>query len=209
MQSQTVSKQCQNSAKQQCVLTPLGSPTGSQKRSYGTARGDPGRVVHDAATVWDGSRQVGIQGGYTGGYTGGYARGVLPSHRARKSHIPAKRARTALQGPGVVGIWDWTRDRRWAAPGPPLRGPVGPMLGPPCPGPLDAASWPIRRDSTSFLIKLVKTTKCHQKTSKRPAIVPVSQNGLKNSPLDFYRFPFSPAFSHKELMGHFEPWVDY
>ena len=68
------------------------------------------------------------------------------------------------------------------------------------PGPLPA-SWPIRRDSTSIPIKLVKTTKCHRKASKRPPVVPNSQNGSQKSPLEILGFPFSLAFSHKELMG--------
>ena len=34
---------------------------------------------------------------------------------------------------------------------------------------------------------------------------PYSQIGLRKSPLDFLRFPFSPAFSGKELMGLFWP----
>ena len=34
---------------------------------------------------------------------------------------------------------------------------------------------------------------------------PCFQNGLQKSPLDFPRFPYSTAFSHKELMGCFRP----
>ena len=41
--------------------------------------------------------------------------------------------------------------------------------------------------------------------SKRPVIVPISQNGSEKSPLDFLRFPFLAAFSHKELMVPFMP----
>ena len=39
--------------------------------------------------------------------------------------------------------------------------------------------------------------------SKRPAIVPIFQNGLQKSPLEKLGFPFSLAFSHKELMVPF------
>ena len=73
-----------------------------------------------------------------------------------------------------------------------------------------AASWdPYGRDSSPFSIKLVKTMKCHQKVSKRPSLVPNSQNGSKKSPLDFLRIPFSAAFSHKELMGCFGASADF
>ena len=34
---------------------------------------------------------------------------------------------------------------------------------------------------------------------------PCSQNGLRKSPLEILRIPYSAAFSHKELMGHFDP----
>ena len=61
-----------------------------------------------------------------------------------------------------------------------------------------------RRDSDLNLIKLVKTAKCQRKVSKRPVIVPDSQNGPEKSPLDFLGFTFWPAFSPKELMGLFD-----
>ena len=44
--------------------------------------------------------------------------------------------------------------------------------------------------------------------SKRPPIVPIFKNGSQKSPLDFLRFPHSGAFSHKELMGHFDPLTE-
>ena len=36
---------------------------------------------------------------------------------------------------------------------------------------------------------------------------PYFQNGLGISPLDFPGIPFLAAFSHKELMGHIDPYV--
>ena len=54
--------------------------------------------------------------------------------------------------------------------------PAGPgrSSGPPCLlDPQNAASWPIRRDSTTFPVKLVKTAKCRLKVAKRPVIVPI------------------------------------
>ena len=95
---------------------------------------------------------------------------------------------------------------RCAAPGPPLRGPVSALWALPCPGPSECRPWPIGRDSMTFLIKLVKTAKCHQNVSKRPPLVPIFQNGSQKSPLEILRFPYSAAFSPKELMGHFRPY---
>ena len=76
-------------------------------------------------------------------------------------------------------------------------------------GSLIAALQPKGRDSTLISIKLVKMTKCHRNMSKRPSLVPNSQNGSRKSPLDFLRFYFSAAFSHKELLDHFEPTTDF
>ena len=59
------------------------------------------------------------------------------------------------------------------------------------------------RDYGYILRKLVKTAKCHRKVSIRPAVVPVCQNGVGKSPLEFLRFPIWLAFSHKELMVPF------
>ena len=75
---------------------------------------------------------------------------------------------------------------------------------PPCTWDLgNARLLAIGRDLTSYSIKLDKTTKCHQNMSKRPPLVPIFQNGSRKSPLGIPRFPYSQAFSHKELMGHY------
>ena len=74
-------------------------------------------------------------------------------------------------------------------------------LGPPWQGP--PLSSRRGRHLTSFPVKLVKTAKCHRKVSKRPILVPICQNGVQKSPLDFLGYSFSLAFSHKELMGSF------
>ena len=51
--------------------------------------------------------------------------------------------------------------------------------------PAFAASWPIRRDYTSFPGNLVKTAKCRQKVSKRPLIVPIFKTASKSRLLKF------------------------
>ena len=49
----------------------------------------------------------------------------------------------------------------------------------------NAASGPIRARFRSFPRNLVKTGKCHQKTTKRPVIVPILKTGLRSQLLIF------------------------
>ena len=189
-----------------CVLLPLGSPTAIPKRSYVHVPVVPGSgmAVHDPwMCVLGGCLGRGITGGWGGVY------------RVRGSTTQPPRAevqtRTSEAGPGSPMGLEWVgtgldRPLRVSqyrcASGPRtthsghkgLRGPLR------CPGTSLRAK---RRDSMTFPIKLVKTTECHQKSPKRPVIVPVFQNGSGKSPLDFPGFLFWPAFSHKELMGLF------
>ena len=151
--------------------------------------------------VWDG--WVPGWGMGTGWVLGRAIPGTQPA--AKRRQIPAKRA----PEPPAGGWSGWVSA---AAPRSPGDHPCGarsvlwPSLSPPRANP---ASGPIRRDSTTFPIKLVKTVKCRQNMSKRPVIVPNSQNGSQMSPLDILRFPFAPAFSHKELMGRFDATLDF
>ena len=139
---------------------------------------------------------VGTRVGYTGCTTQPprFARGEVPTAEGG----PRKPCR------GWSG-WSGARtDRRLYGPWYHPSGPVGPLQGPPCTRVLgNAASWPIGRDLTSFLVKLVEMTKCRQKSCKRPVIVPIFQNGSEKSPLEILRFPIYVAFSHKELMVPF------
>ena len=126
---------------------------------------------------------TGIRVGNTEGYTG-----VLPTQPPRLRETPRQRSgpRKPLQGAGVGGLGVGIP----FAPGPTLacsQGPFPAVTGPPRANP---ASWPIRRDSATFPGNLVKTAKCHRFVSKRPVIVPVSQNGSGMSPLEIPRFPF-------------------
>ena len=141
----------------------------------------------------------------TGWVVGGLYR-VLPLHRARKP-VPAKRAPEApARGLEWVGT-GWTRDRRLDGyPGPPC-GP-GRSCGPPCPGnPRNAASWPIRTRLTSEPGKVSQNLEVSPKYDEKACHSPYLQNGPRKSPLDFLRIPFFVAFSHKELMGLFWPYL--
>ena len=135
-------------------------------------------------------------GGWEGYYTGYY-----PAARGG-SQVQRSGPRNALQGMEWVVPGSRTSlhaQVRTRTPDHPLR-----PQGPPGPASLSGVLLAGKgRDSGTFPGKLVKTTKCHQKSTKRPAIVPIFQNGLQKSPLDFPRFPYLAAFSHKELMGLF------
>ena len=150
---------------------------------------------------------------YQGGYTGWVYRvgntGCTTQPPARGGK-PARQTATAGSGPTLQGWVVWKQgglDGRTSARPAPRYHPAGPVRPPealPVPGTLPTGKG---RDLTSIPIKLVKTTKCHQKVFKRPTLVPISQNGVQKSPLDFLRFTISLAFSHKELMGLIWPWV--
>ena len=137
--------------------------------SRGTGAGCATELVYG---VWWG--RVGIQGGYTGGYTGG-----VPSHTARGAHPPTsdQRERAPPQagwvGSRVGGRTGTAAGRVWTT----LRARSGHPVALPVHTLRNAASWPIRRDSTSILLNLDKTAECHRKVSKRPAVLPISKTG--------------------------------
>ena len=141
--------------------------------------------------------RVGIPGGYTGGVPSHLLAGSKPRQRSgpRKAQggwsgwSGCSGRATGYGGTGrSVPPSGPGRSHPWALPVPPSQmshlGPKG-------------------RDSSQYSVKLVRTTKCRQEMCKRPVIVPVCQNGSEKSPLEILRFPFSVAFSCKELMGPF------
>ena len=149
--------------------------------------------------VWyqGGVYRVGNRVGIPGGYTRYPARSRLPEESPRYSEAgPGTPA-----GGGVGGTWARTlRDRSCVrASEPTLRARSVPLQDP---SQVLSLSSGKGRDYGPFSIKLVKTSKCHRKVSKRPAVVPIFQNGSGKSPLEIPGFPFCAAFSPKELMGH-------
>ena len=141
--------------------------------------------------------------------------GVIPTHPAgcsrRSQKHPAKRAPEGPAGPWSgwgAGPGDYMCSAAGTAPRYHPSGPVRTLVLPCTWDPQNAASGPIRRDFRSFPGNLVKTAECHPNSSKRPTIVPISKKRLQKSPLGFLRFPYCVAFSHKELMGHFDRATD-
>ena len=57
--------------------------------------------------------------------------------------------------------------------------------------------------------KVSQNGRVSPKYVKKACHSPCFQNGLVKSPLEFLRFPYSRAFSHKELLGHFDPHSGY
>ena len=162
--------------------TPLGSPTGSSKRSYVHAPRD--RYQGEVVGVRVGTGQGGIGGWGPGGYTGRVIRDP-PSWlkaEARQRSGPRK----ALQGPGVGGLaaacarapYPTTPCGRARFAG------YGPLPG------QKAASGPIGRELVNISVKLVKRAKCHRNISKRPVIVPISKTGSRNHLLIFSDFHY-------------------
>ena len=76
----------------------------------------------------------------------------------------------------------------------------------PLPG--NAASGPIRARFQSILLKVSQNGRVYTKYVEKACHSPCFIFTVQKSPLDFLGFPYLRAFSHKELMGYFDPWVD-
>ena len=128
-------------------------------------------------TSWlsGGAGRVGIQGGYRGGYTGW----VIPVHQGPRPS-GGDTSEAGPVGPAGAGVGGYPCSAHGPSRPSTQNPPSGPGQSPAVPslvlGPLPG-SGPIGRDSTTFLIKLVKTAECHQNMSKRPLIVPNLKTG--------------------------------
>ena len=178
--------------------TPLGSPTAGPKRSYvHVPLALPTRVPLATARAygpgWD-------QGGYTGWVSGWAIPGTTQPPRKEQAHQRSG-PRKALQGPGVGGWVQRVRPGSQTTHSGPLdlRGPLrclGPFLG------QYAASWPITARFDVIFHKVSQNRVVSPESVQKASHSPCFQNRLQKSPLEILRFPFSLAFSHKELMGH-------
>ena len=83
-----------------------------------------------------------------------------------------------------------------------LRGPLRWDMGSPR---AKAASGPITARIDLILVYYCQNRRVSPKSVEKAYHSPYIQNAVQKSPLDFLRFPFGQAFSHKELMGHFRP----
>ena len=145
---------------------------------------------------------MGTGDGYTGGCRGGLYRVPHPAAKGGP--------RTSGAGPvgparaGVGGFWD--RNTTCSAAGS-VPTPAGP--GRSCQHALpgtsqNAASGPITARFQSIYYKVSQNRGVSPKSAQKACHSPYIQNGSKKSALEILRFPILAAFSHKELMGHFD-----
>ena len=169
------------------------------KRSYVHVPRVPHRAVEGRRErVWyqGGADRVGTREGYTG---------VVPSQHAARGEgsITSEAGPGRPTGPGVGGLWSLGAP---ADPVPTLRARSVHPGGPPWYGsssPGNAASGPIRARFSVILLKVSQNGIVSPKYHEKAYVSPYFQNGLHKSALEIPGFPFSPAFSHKELMGVF------
>ena len=91
-------------------------------------------------------------------------------------------------------------------PSGPGRYPAGPSLVQDL---ANAASWPIRTRYHLFFYKVSQNARVSPKYVEKASHSPCFKNAVGKSPLDFLGFPLLLAFSHKELMGYFDPRVGF
>ena len=152
-----------------------------------------------------GQADVAVPGCILGGYTGWVIPG--PPYRPRCSQggsTPAKRAPEAPSR-GWSG-WVWGRVRPSLLPHHSLRS--GPLRW--------VAASP--RANSRLLANKARFQSYFSKVSQNQGVSPVYvekachspyfQNRLQKSALKILRFPFLPAFSHKELSGRFDPYLE-
>ena len=148
---------------------------------------------------------MGVQGWVYGvGTRVGYT-GVLPSDHA----LLGERSSDSEAGPvepcrGSEWVVTGARANRRLDGHPPPFGPGrSSPAGPPWGYPWNAASWPITARLRSLFYKVSQNGRVSPKSVDKAYHSPYSQNGLKKSPLEILGFPYSLAFSPKELMGLF------
>ena len=178
--------------------TPLGSPTGVPNTVLLHVR---------AYCAWPALTVVGTGMG-TGWVVPGWVyRGVLPSHpatlleedprsrqRSGPRRPPAGRLEWVVCGSGRTGV----RRRRRALTHHSLRsGPLRWSV------PSECRPWANRARFNVISQKLSENGQASPKSVEKAYHSPYFQNGSRISPLGFLRFPISPAFSHKELIGPF------
>ena len=181
-----------------CSTTPRFSLDGL-KTAICACPGGPAVVLVGGAT-----RGV-RQGGYTGWvYRVGTGEGNTgtPSQLLSGGMFQRSGPRKALQGPGVGGNmlqrpWTSGPTSRAGWPGRSHAGPSLVLLE------QNPASWPIRARFRSILLKVSQNGQVSPKITEKACHSPCFQNAVGKSTLEILRFRVFPAFSHKELMGHF------
>ena len=117
--------------------------------------------------------------------------------------VPAERAPEAPSG-GWSG-WGLGSDVTVGGDGPgtTLRARSAHPVGLPVPGPCECPPRANKARFDLYFSKVSQNREVSPKSRHKASHSPYFQNGPGKSPLEIPRFPFSPAFSHKELMGLF------
>ena len=168
--------------------------------------GCTGSVYHVRLVVVGSSTQVGMGPGYC--WPGGYTGGVLPSHCSRLREGSRQRSgpRKPCKGwSGWSGARNTLRGHPPASDPPRKRGPLPAVAG--RRWALKAASGPITARFHVKYCKVSQNDEVSPKSMHKASHSPYIQNGLQISPLEILGFPYSAAFSPKELMAHFDPYL--
>ena len=135
-----------------------------------------------------------------------------PSHPATLlEEDPRSRQRSGPRKPcrGWSGWPAGSGRTRCSAAGTAISPPSGPgrssPASPPWDMPLECRLWANMARFQSFYWKLSQNDEVSTKKCEKASHSPYFQNGCQKSPLGFLGFPYLRAFSHKELMGHFDP----
>ena len=142
---------------------------------------------------------MGIPGGYGTGWVQGRGNTGV-QHTARGEVNPSEAGPVRL----LQGAWSgWGLSS--GAPSPGTTTPCGRarFAVPGLPHGQNPASWPITARIDLFLWKVSQNAGVSPKYVNKACLSPYFQNGLRKSALEFLGFPFSVAFSHKELMVPF------
>ena len=95
-------------------------------------------------------------------------------------------------------------------PGPTLacsQGPVGHPWCPPWSSPANTRLLANKARFDLIYTKVSQNAEVSPKYVEKAYVSPCFQNGPQKSPLDFLGFPYLTAFSRKELMGRFDPYL--
>ena len=166
----------------------------SQKQLFATAE-------YVLGLYQGGCTRVGIRVGIPGCTTQPPARGG-PRYSEAGPGSPESGLEWVVSGAGRTGLWDGGGD----GPGYHPCGARSVLPRQPLPVPRTlqiAALQPIRARIEVISSKVSQNGQVSPEYDEKASHSPCLQNGLGKSPLEIPRFPFWPAFSHKELMTVF------
>ena len=128
----------------------------------------------------------------------------VPSTAERAPEAPVGGWSGWYWGPGVLGYGDGGGDGSCT----PLRGTVSPP-GASLAGPSECRLTANRARFEVIFLKVSQNGQVSSKSAQKACHSPYFQKPVGKSALEIPRIPYFVAFSHKELMGHFEPSLEF